>query len=300
MPRPPAEDPSGVLVYPKIERPRELRAESAHPHHSHPKFPSASRRRALWIASVVVAGAAGTALGYGLKASHDGELAAANASLADRDAALAKEHARGDALSAQLDQMTAKKDAAEKIAAQLTAKSSDVDKKAADLAAAQQKVQAAVDASSGSVDTEGDEIHLRLVDKVLFATGDDQLTDKGKAVLDKVALALADLPDKQIWVQGHTDDQPIFLKKDPKAKAPPAGTSGKPAPQKFVTNWELSAGRALQVVHYLQDTAKIDPTRLAALAFGQYRPVSKTNKALNRRIEIVLYPKREILEKKKP
>ena len=66
---------------------------------------------------------------------------------------------------------------------------------------------------------------------------------------------------------------------------------------KFITNWELSAARALQVVHYLQDKAKIDPTRLAALAFGQYRPVSRSNKAANRRIEIVLYPKKAVLEK---
>ena len=43
----------------------------------------------------------------------------------------------------------------------------------------------------------------------------------------------------------------------------------------FVTNWELSAARALTVVHYLQDDAKIDPTRLAAVAFGQYRPVEQ-------------------------
>ena len=67
---------------------------------------------------------------------------------------------------------------------------------------------------------EGDEIHLKLVDKVLFATGDDQLTDKGKAVLDKVAVALKDLPDKQVWVQGHTDDQPIYI--PPAPKTPPA------------------------------------------------------------------------------
>jgi len=32
---------------------------------------------------------------------------------------------------------------------------------------------------------------------------------------------------------------------------------------RFATNWELSAARALSVVHYLQDTAKLDPTRLA-------------------------------------
>ena len=49
-------------------------------------------------------------------------------------------------------------------------------------------------------------------------------------------------------------------------------------------------------MHYLQDEAKIDPTRLAAVAFGQYRPVSKT-KSKNRRIEIVLYPKAKIAPK---
>jgi chemotaxis protein MotB len=62
---------------------------------------------------------------------------------------------------------------------------------------------------------------------------------------------------------------------------------------KFPTNWELSAARALTVVHYLQDEAKISPRRLAAVAFGQHRPASKV-KAKNRRIEIVLYPKHRL------
>ena len=141
--------------------------------------------------------------------------------------------------------------------------------------------------------SEGDEIHLKMVDKVLFKLGDDQLTDKGKReMLDKVSVALRDLPDKQIWVQGHTDDQPIFVPPVPPKKPVKGAPPAPPPVARFQTNWELSAARALQVVHYLQDVSKIDPARLAALAFGQYRPVSRTNKALNRRIEIVLYPKR--------
>ena len=64
----------------------------------------------------------------------------------------------------------------------------------------------------------------------------------------------------------------------------------------FVTNWELSAARALTVVHYLQDEARLDPTRLAAVAFGQYRPVSRL-RAKNRRIEIVLYPRAKLTPK---
>ena len=64
----------------------------------------------------------------------------------------------------------------------------------------------------------------------------------------------------------------------------------------FITNWDLSAARALTVVHYLQDEAKLDPARLAAVAFGQYRP-SRKSRAKNRRIEIVLYPRAKISPK---
>ena len=49
-------------------------------------------------------------------------------------------------------------------------------------------------------------------------------------------------------------------------------------------------------VHYLQDEARLDPTRLAAVAFGQYRPVSRL-RAKNRRIEIVLYPRAKLTPK---
>jgi chemotaxis protein MotB len=163
---------------------------------------------------------------------------------------------------------------------------------------------------AGEVTTADGAVKLELVDQILFPVGEAELTDKGRDVLSKVGEALKEV-DKQIWVQGHTDDQPIFIKKakpEPAAKAPPAKPlpkGAKPPPPKpaakkddkappgtlvFITNWELSAARALTVVHYLQDEAKIDPTRLAAVAFSQYRPVSKA-KAKNRRIEIVLYPR---------
>lgn len=165
----------------------------------------------------------------------------------------------------------------------------------------------------GDVTTEDGAVRVELVDKILFPVGEADLTDNGREVLSKVGAALKDIEDKQIWVQGHTDDTPIVVRKpkpepakpeEPKKKggktdakgkadAPPA-TSDAVLP--FITNWELSAARALTVVHYLQDEAKIDPTRLAAVAFGQYRPSSKS-KAKNRRIEIVLYPRAKISPK---
>lgn len=191
--------------------------------------------------------------------------------------------------------------------------------KADEATALQAKLAEAV-GQNGEVTTADGAVKLELVDQILFPTGEAELTPNGKDVLSKVGAALKEIGDKQIWVQGHTDDQPIYPRK-PKPAEPPSAAAAKAAKGKkdkaarpdpkakpeakpdtndavlaFVTNWELSAARALTVVHYLQDDAKIDPTRLAAVAFGQYRPISKT-KAKNRRIEIVLYPRAKLTPK---
>lgn len=208
---------------------------------------------------------------------------------------------RAATVTKERDELDRKKTAAEtqlmeamKAQKELAGRVAEAETKAKEQSDVSAKLQASVDKSIGLVSADGNEITLRLVDKVLFKTLDDQLTDTGKKVLDKVAVALNQIPDKQIWVQGHTDDQPIF--RPPTPKPPPPKRGQKPAPvepppsPKFATNWELSAARALTVVHYLQDVAKVSPDRLAAIAFGQYRPLSR-DRAANRRIEIVLYPK---------
>jgi chemotaxis protein MotB len=180
----------------------------------------------------------------------------------------------------------------------LSDKDADAAKKKSDLEAVQTKLKNAVDRSVSSVSIDGDDVHIAILDRALFKPGDDALSDGGKHVLDKLAGVLKDLSDKQIGVQGHTDDQPVPAPKAAAAAvvpkgAKPAAKPATPTPGKPMTNWELSSSRALAVVHYLQDTSRIDPTRLVAIAFGQYRPISKTNKALNRRIEFVLAPKKK-------
>ena len=193
-------------------------------------------------------------------------------------------------------------------AAEEAHKNEDELKAKADEASALQAKLAEAVGQNGEVTTADGAVKLELVDQILFPTGEADLTPSGKDVLGKVGAALKEIGDKQIWVQGHTDDQPIFPRKPKpdakpakgKAKAKPDAKPAKPdtndAVLPFVTNWELSAARALTVVHYLQDEAKLEPTRLAAVAFGQYRPVSKA-KAKNRRIEIVLYPRAKIAPK---
>jgi chemotaxis protein MotB len=285
---------SGVLVYPKMPVPKGQRE-------SKPRFSGGGNANVKIVGAIVGAIIAGGVVGFLVRpaVSPDKRVAALADQVAeaekgegnakDKADALAKEVAAAKTAQAAAEQKL--KESQDKEAV-LAGKAADAEKKIKDSEAIEAKFKAALD-KNGSVTTEGDEIHLQLLDRVLFNVNDDQLTAPGKKVIDKVAAALKDLADKQVFVQGHTDDQPIF-NPPPKVKPKP-GTP--PVPVRFATNWELSAARALNVVHYLQDVAKIDPTRLAALAFGQYRPVSRSNKAANRRIEIVLYPKRTILKK---
>jgi len=287
-------DPSGMIVNPRLpvpqgQRPSEQRLGGG----------GDKGNLAKVAGGAVLVAALGGAIGYLAAPSNKAALATAKKDLAAAQTAAKTEKDRADGADKQLAVLKKDKEGLEQKLAETTTKMADADKKASEAAAA--KLQSAIDKSQGSVSTEGEEIHLKLVDRVLFAVGDDQLTTNGKLVLDKVAKALTDLPDKQVWVQGHTDDQPIIVppvKKDVKGKkgAAPAKTPEVPM-VRFASNWELSAARALQVVHYLQDHGKIAPARLAALAFGEYRPVSKANKALNRRIEIVLYPQHAVIEK---
>ena len=50
----------------------------------------------------------------------------------------------------------------------------------------------------------------------------------------------------------------------------------------YPTNWELSAARAASVVRML-DNGGVDPQRLAAVGYGEYRPVADNTTAAGRR-----------------
>lgn len=150
-----------------------------------------------------------------------------------------------------------------------------VEAREAELEALSSRVENLVDDDQAEVvRNENGTLSLQLVDEVLFRLGEAELTPKGQKVLDQVGAAINEMPDKQIWVQGHTDNVPISKDNE-----------------NFASNWELSSARALNVLDYLQQHVQVDPSRLAAVAFGEYRPVSRKLKWKNRRIEIVLAPR---------
>ncbi len=305
MPDPRQMSESGIDVYPRLPVPKR---------ESEARIPQGSGGGGKWnkavIGVVFGAMAAGLVLGMVLRpmVAPDKRIGDLTKKAEEADRAAVAQKQRAEKLDQSLvEAMSQKKAADSKLAEAQKAQTSLADKaaeleKAANASRSEQaKLQATVDKKFGVVSADGDKIRLQLVDKVLFKTGDDQLTDNGKLIIDKVAVALKELSDKQVWVHGHTDDQPIYIAPPPKGPPPKKGAKVvppvNPPDGRFATNWELSAARALTVVHHLQDVSKLDPTRLAALAFGQYQPISRGNKALNRRIEIVLYPKPALARK---
>ena len=59
----------------------------------------------------------------------------------------------------------------------------------------------------------------------------------------------------------------------------------------FLSNWELSASRAASVVH-LFTRLGVEPKRLAAIGYGEFRPVASNDtadgRAKNRRVVLVI------------
>jgi len=117
---------------------------------------------------------------------------------------------------------------------------------------------------------------VNVVDKILFDSGQAALKPAGIGVLQQIGDILKSAADKDIQVEGHTDNVPI------------RGT----LTQVYPSNWELSTARANTVLHFLQDKTDIPGERLSAVGYGEYRPIASNSspegRALNRRIQIVL------------
>ncbi len=123
-----------------------------------------------------------------------------------------------------------------------------------------------------------DRLSVSMVDRILFPSGEADITPAGLKVLERVGKVLKNNTDKVIRVEGHTDNISI-----------------KPALQKqFPTNWELSAARATNVVRFLQERVGVEPARLQAIGMSEFHPVASnataSGQSLNRRIEINLVP----------
>lgn len=115
-------------------------------------------------------------------------------------------------------------------------------------------------------------IVLEIQDRILFDSGKAEIRPEAETMLVKVAGILKTV-ENQIIVEGHTDNVPINT-------------------QRYPSNWELSADRAVRVVRFLSERQGIPPRRFLATGYGEYHPIdtnqSAAGRAKNRRVNIVI------------
>lgn len=133
---------------------------------------------------------------------------------------------------------------------------------------------------SATVEETDDGVIIELDSNVLFESGSAKLKKAAAPILEQVAYSLMgfEYEDYTIEVEGHTDDVPIST-------------------ARFPSNWELSAGRAINVVKFFMALG-VDPMRLKAAGYADTRPKVPNrdaygnpipeNQAYNRRVAIRL------------
>jgi chemotaxis protein MotB len=114
-------------------------------------------------------------------------------------------------------------------------------------------------------------VEVEIRTDILFPSGVATLSPEAQNVLKQLSETLKPFPNN-IRVEGHTDNRPI------KSAA-------------FPSNWELSAARAASVVHLFTKSG-MDPSRLAVIGLGEYRPAQSNDteqgRNINRRVLLVI------------
>ncbi len=115
-------------------------------------------------------------------------------------------------------------------------------------------------------------IRLRVEDQLLFDTAQADLTEIGGELVTGL-MELIQRHDGVVSVEGHSDDRPIQT-------------------PEFASNWALSSARAIAIVHALEE-AGVATSRLRAVGLADTQPLSRndsaTGRAMNRRVEVVIY-----------
>jgi chemotaxis protein MotB len=130
--------------------------------------------------------------------------------------------------------------------------------------------QGALDKISVGITRRG--LVVSLKEAGFFDSGSAIVRQSAYPLLAKVAESLAGYTNG-IRVEGHTDTVPI-------------------SSALFPSNWELSTGRATNIVHFLTKSYDFEPGAISAAGYGEHRPVadnaSSDGRSKNRRVDIVL------------
>ena len=115
----------------------------------------------------------------------------------------------------------------------------------------------------GMIAVKGNEkwLEIEIKSSLLFNSGDAVLSADAASILSELT-AVIRTTKNPLYVSGYTDDVPISTNRYP-------------------TNWELSAARSASVVRLLAQNG-INPARMGAIGYGEFRPIVANDSAVNR------------------
>jgi chemotaxis protein MotB len=123
-------------------------------------------------------------------------------------------------------------------------------------------------------------VYVSLENELMFQSGSWEVGAQGRQALKQLADVLKENPDINIMVEGHTDIDKFIGRGDLK------------------DNWDLSVKRATEIVKILEIN-KVNPKAITAAGRGEHVPLdpadTKEAKKKNRRTEIILTPKLDVL-----
>jgi len=130
------------------------------------------------------------------------------------------------------------------------------------------------DIKTGTLDVlnTSDQIIIRIKEEAVFDSGSAAVNPAFDHTLERIADAILSI-ESRVKVAGHTDNQAI-------------------SSERFRSNWELSAARAVSVAHYMMEPDSADPQRFEVAGLADTQPLASNDtdigRAANRRVEILL------------
>ncbi|AOY89384.1 hypothetical protein BKP64_15075 [Marinobacter salinus] len=123
-----------------------------------------------------------------------------------------------------------------------------------------------------SVNYDERQVVIRFSEEATFRSGDAAIKPEMVPIIERVVKVLSACAG-DVLVSGYTDDRPI-------------------SSSRYRSNWDLSAARAVSVVHELVLNRQVPAERVVAAGRAETNPLapndSPENRALNRRVEIAI------------
>ena len=135
-----------------------------------------------------------------------------------------------------------------------------------------QELEAEVASDRLTINYEPDEVIIRFSEEATFRSGEAAIKPEMIPIIDRVVRVLAGCMG-DVVVAGYTDDRPI-------------------SSDRYRSNWDLSAARAVSVVHQLVLNREVPAERVIAAGRAETHPLvpndTPENRARNRRVELAI------------